>query len=491
MQLSQEIFNILKGANIKLKLFDPMGNKTLDPELSARFYAYDNDFLVTIREEEDGVELVVQAGASFNFNEHKDLLNSIKKAGHNAMAEYNIRKFDKNIELKDFAHDVVKEDEEIRRLKELSGIKEADRSDVTHAQLVPHIKNVKAAMIRHAQEDPSEANEFIEHLDDMMQVGDVEVVDMMQPDWMDTEARDSLISYFKVSISQDPALYNMIFPGEDIKWDQGEYKDMFEAEKRWKQTSMSPEEAIEKYGKENVKVKKGALRNGDDMVEVFVESYSPGDEYADSEGMVSNCCGAPMMDYNDGFGRCSDCKEMASGESEEEYYEATEGSNAMNTLRKIVADKQNMPVKFDDGSMKVDLFSASAITQVYDAVKPETREKMDKLLKTKAGMMKVQAFSMKAFESEEFQGNQIKESSCDCCDSDPCDCGPDCGCGCNSVKESKEMMTEAQFDEAAGEKDACYRKVKSRYKVWPSAYASGALVKCRKVGASNWGNSKK
>jgi hypothetical protein len=40
-------------------------------------------------------------------------------------------------------------------------------------------------------------------------------------------------------------------------------------------------------------------------------------------------------------------------------------------------------------------------------------------------------------------------------------------------------------------KDACYHKVKSRYKVWPSAYASGALVKCRKVGAKNWGNSKK
>ena len=39
--------------------------------------------------------------------------------------------------------------------------------------------------------------------------------------------------------------------------------------------------------------------------------------------------------------------------------------------------------------------------------------------------------------------------------------------------------------------DACYYKVKSRYKVWPSAYASGALVKCRKVGAKNWGNSKK
>ena len=39
----------------------------------------------------------------------------------------------------------------------------------------------------------------------------------------------------------------------------------------------------------------------------------------------------------------------------------------------------------------------------------------------------------------------------------------------------------------SGKKDACYHKVKSRYDVWPSAYASGALTKCRKVGASNWG----
>lgn len=40
-------------------------------------------------------------------------------------------------------------------------------------------------------------------------------------------------------------------------------------------------------------------------------------------------------------------------------------------------------------------------------------------------------------------------------------------------------------------RDACYRKVKARYTrnggTWPSAYGSGALVKCRKVGAKNWG----
>ena len=187
-----------------------------------------------------------------------------------------------------------------------------------------------------------------------------------------------------------------------------------EGEKRWKQTSMSSAEAIKKYGKENVKVKKGGLRNGDDMVEVFVESveleeatkgcsdceymkdetdgeidtcdecaaeeraktneaggyytqpvydmiekhgyekvmhelltsldsdtiqsflqraefdeaYSAGDE--NEEGMVSNCCGAPIMDVYQGHGRCSDCKEMASAEKVEE-----ESHEELDYLRKL------------------------------------------------------------------------------------------------------------------------------------------------------------
>jgi len=55
--------------------------------------------------------------------------------------------------------------------------------------------------------------------------------------------------------------------------------------------------------------------------------------------------------------------------------------------------------------------------------------------------------------------------------------------------DSGEMSEEKDVKgKGSGKKDACYHKVKSRYSVWPSAYASGALVKCRKAGASNWGN---
>lgn len=52
----------------------------------------------------------------------------------------------------------------------------------------------------------------------------------------------------------------------------------------------------------------------------------------------------------------------------------------------------------------------------------------------------------------------------------------------------KQWLEDSELQE--GKKDACYYKVKARYAVWPSAYSSGALVKCRKKGAKNWGKSK-
>ena len=61
----------------------------------------------------------------------------------------------------------------------------------------------------------------------------------------------------------------------------------------------------------------------------------------------------------------------------------------------------------------------------------------------------------------------------------------------NKLNDEVQYEAKDKKGKGSGSKDACYHKVKSRYSVWPSAYASGALVKCRKVGAANWGNSKK
>ena len=56
--------------------------------------------------------------------------------------------------------------------------------------------------------------------------------------------------------------------------------------------------------------------------------------------------------------------------------------NNVNILRKIVKNKQNMPIKMKDGKMKVDLFTASAFVQTLDSgkVRPDTKKKMEDLI---------------------------------------------------------------------------------------------------------------
>ena len=70
----------------------------------------------------------------------------------------------------------------------------------------------------------------------------------------------------------------------------------------------------------------------------------------------------------------------------------------LKVLRSIVQNKQNKPVKMKDGSMKVDLFTASAITKVYDAIQQKSnKEKFDRMLNgTKAQFMRIADFAFKS-----------------------------------------------------------------------------------------------
>ena len=60
------------------------------------------------------------------------------------------------------------------------------------------------------------------------------------------------------------------------------------------------------------------------------------------------------------------------------------------------------------------------------------------------------------------------------------------------MKKLLESWDRFLNEENLNEKDdRCTRIAKRKYDVWPSAYASGALVKCRRVGAKNWGTGGK
>jgi len=59
------------------------------------------------------------------------------------------------------------------------------------------------------------------------------------------------------------------------------------------------------------------------------------------------------------------------------------------------------------------------------------------------------------------------------------------------MKAVKKKKKKKLYKKGGSVKDACYHKVKRGEKVFPSAYASGRIAKCRKMGAANYGKGKK
>jgi len=66
-------------------------------------------------------------------------------------------------------------------------------------------------------------------------------------------------------------------------------------------------------------------------------------------------------------------------------------------LQNIVKRKQNNKIKMKDGTMRIDLFTASALTQALDQVKPDTKKKMMDIINKggKSQLMKLVSVVMK------------------------------------------------------------------------------------------------
>ena len=96
-------------------------------------------------------------------------------------------------------------------------------------------------------------------------------------------------------------------------------------------------------------------------------------------------------------------KRMKKGAEPDLYYEEVELDEkgtaypaTVDTLRKIIKDKQHQTVMFKSGKALVDLFTASAIIAVYDGMKkPELKKKLEDMIKSKEGFLKTQSFAMK------------------------------------------------------------------------------------------------
>jgi len=83
----------------------------------------------------------------------------------------------------------------------------------------------------------------------------------------------------------------------------------------------------------------------------------------------------------------------------------------IDTLKKIVKEKQNQIVMFDKGQARVDLFTASAMVAVHNALSSKTKKKFEEMIKTKEGFMKSADFAFKMAKEDVDMSEQFNEAS--------------------------------------------------------------------------------
>ena len=145
---------------------------------------------------------------------------------------------------------------------------------------------------------------------------------------------------------------------------------------------------------------------------------------------------------------------------------------------KMRGKKDKTPVNYHkkDSDKRVDALLKSMKEAVYKGPDKEDRKVINKMYDKKGNKTD---FAKKAAEYEKNMNPKKRQALKD-----------------KATKGMKFTHEEVVSEEdkkgkGSGKKDACYHKVKASASVWPSAYASGRLVQCRKKGAANYGNSKK
>ncbi len=89
---------------------------------------------------------------------------------------------------------------------------------------------------------------------------------------------------------------------------------------------------------------------------------------------------------------------------------AMAGAKVVAALEAIVKNKSAMSVNFMDGKSKVDLFTASAVLQVYNGVNEENKKKLLNLMADRQGFVKAAKIAFKMSENTEMKIDNIKEN---------------------------------------------------------------------------------
>ena len=129
--ISEKVFNLLKGHGFDLKTFDKDGKIVIDPQEGTRFVSDEPNILVRI----DDMEKEISLQTSEDFADH-NLRNLLKELAQDSLLSFDFRVFDKQLKPKGEEIDVARRqeidmNEELNLLRRLSGLEENTKDNCT------------------------------------------------------------------------------------------------------------------------------------------------------------------------------------------------------------------------------------------------------------------------------------------------------------------------------------------------------------------------
>jgi len=106
-KISNQIFGILKGNSLSVKMYTEDGTHTLDPDEARRFYNKAMNIMVNFDVSSQYSTMNIGIGKSTDLGKIKGMLNQFKILANKNVIDYNVKSFGKDITPKDFIPQVV------------------------------------------------------------------------------------------------------------------------------------------------------------------------------------------------------------------------------------------------------------------------------------------------------------------------------------------------------------------------------------------------
>lgn len=105
-ELSDELFQILKGSGKTLTLYDIKGNHTYEPSQARRVFVEPDKMMISVTEAGDDSEVTMYLSHTQDINDISDLVTTLRRISTRYNVLFNLRKYAKVLSPKDFAYQV-------------------------------------------------------------------------------------------------------------------------------------------------------------------------------------------------------------------------------------------------------------------------------------------------------------------------------------------------------------------------------------------------